>query len=698
MTEYTIEQQEESIHVLLLKELAPFSGRMDSVWRILICSALVITISMTLQVPFLALSLIMVFFTAQENTVLTKLSGIILIAGATTSIVLSICLLKYTMGYPAWRVLGACVIGFCGMYFMRISKLGAIGYMITIVTIYAQSLVDYYDNPEVLTRSLLWVWIAVVYPIVLTIIVNELFRPAQPVRLLTEEMIRQLNMVNSQLEARRTGTTISALSANVIECGALLLHRHLVFASQGNKAYGFEKGKHLMRIAALDRLHTAAAHLSHLPTEPLTSIQRERLSEIQASCTALHQSLLVGTTFRHPPILPDVCQDEDTLTRILREMAHAFHAFAEADIVPPLSVPTTKHGVVPDAFSNPVYGQFALKNILATMLCYVFYTAVQWPGIHTSMLTCIILALPSLGATSHKGLTRVIGCALGSVASVIATVFIIPHLDSLVGLLGLTLPVIAFGAWIAAGSARTNYIGVQVMFAFALALLGHFGPTTDLTEIRDRMLGILIGVAVSLFVSTMLWPEREGDRLKIMLGHLLRTIATLVKAGDEQSSEGEKRAAIDKARLQGWSLLSQNRELQARVALEPGWQYAHDSVTGSLTTWLAQAQEALFAVNYLQLQLLQKQPHLSPEASAAFNSFQNGVIQKLEWMANHFEGNPAVSTASQHPDPMAALADLQVNPTTNEAASKQLTELRAAAHAVYERITQLTIQYPPSLR
>ncbi|WP_455281469.1 hypothetical protein [Cupriavidus necator] len=155
--------------------------------------------------------------------------------------------------------------------------------------------------------------------------------------------------------------------------------------------------------------------------------------------------------------------------------------------------------------------------------------------------------------------------ALGSVVTLVATVFIIPHLDTITGLLALTLPLVAAGAWIAAGSPRTNYIGLQFVFAFGLSQLGHFGPSIDLTEIRDRMIGILVGVAVSIAVSAAVWPEREGDALKNMLGRLLRSVADLVRAGHNSRDAAGRRDAVDKARLRGWSLLMQNREMQARV-------------------------------------------------------------------------------------------------------------------------------------
>ncbi len=58
--------------------------------------------------------------------------------------------------------------------------------------------------------------------------------------------------------------------------------------------------------------------------------------------------------------------------------------------------------LLPDARRNPAYLHFALKTLLATLLCYVFYTAADWQGIHTIMLSCVIVAQPGLGATMQK--------------------------------------------------------------------------------------------------------------------------------------------------------------------------------------------------------------------------------------------------------------------------------------------------------
>jgi len=667
---------------LLKKELAPYPGRADSVLRFMLCCAIVIVCSMTLQVPFLALSLLMVFFTSQENTVLTRLSGILLIIGATLSVLLALIVLKLTVDYTMLRILFAGAVAFCGMYFMRISKLGTVGFIVALVVFYSQSFVDLYDSPEQITRALLWVWVAVLYPIALTITVNLLLRPAHPERLMVNEISRQLGDVRRQLAARKLQSAIPVLTLDAVGRGVQVLHRHLMFATRSVSSIERDKACYLMRIAAIDRLHTAAARLSQFPATPITAAQYDLIGRLEQACLSVEKTVSDCQTATLDSSLVSEAMTTGELDRVLREMAHAVRAFANSDTTPTASTSAAREGrLAADAFRNPVYAQFAAKTVLAAMLCYVFYNGVQWPGIHTAMLTCFILALPSLGTSAHKGLTRIIGCALGSAVSLAVAVFIIPHLENITGLLMVALPIIAAGAWIAAGSARISYVGAQFVFAYALAQLGQFGPVTDLTEIRDRMIGILVGVGVSLALSTWLWPEREGTELLNTLARLLRSIAGLTRAGPSM---------VDNVRAQSWMLLNQNRELQGRVALEPGWQYAHGSVTSDMTTWLAQAQETLFAVNWLQVAVRHDGVHAHEQVVDALAAFQEQAAAALERMAATLEAQTATEDSEDTlPTTLERLDRLSDELSATSQSGDRARELAAAARGVYERIVQL---------
>jgi multidrug resistance protein MdtO len=70
----------------LKRELAPFPGRLNVMLRCMLTSAIVIVASMALEVPELALSLLVVFYVTQSNVVLTRLVGLMFIVGSTLAI------------------------------------------------------------------------------------------------------------------------------------------------------------------------------------------------------------------------------------------------------------------------------------------------------------------------------------------------------------------------------------------------------------------------------------------------------------------------------------------------------------------------------------------------------------------------------------------------------------------------------------
>ena len=226
--------------------------------------------------------------------------------------------------------------------------------------------------------------------------------------------------------------------------------------------------------------------------------------------------------------------------------------------------------LAPDAWRNPAYLHFALKTLLATLICYVFYTAADWQGLHTIMLSCVIVAQPGLGATMQKTWLRIGGALLASLLALLLIVFVQPWTDSLTGLLAMSLPVLALAAWIAAGS-------------FALAFLSWFAPLTNLTELRDRVLGILLGVLVSSIVHLYLWPDSEAPQLKTRLAALYRRLADCLAAPKE---------AVPLAPL--LVAFTDSEALIHRVRAEPLGTYAHpwpQAKGWPMRATLAQAEE-----------------------------------------------------------------------------------------------------------
>ncbi len=158
----------------------------------------------------------------------------------------------------------------------------------------------------------------------------------------------------------------------------------------------------------------------------------------------------------------------------------------------PTAAPLFAH----DAFSNPAHLQFGVKGALAAMMCYVFYTSVNWPGISTSAVTCVFTALTTIGASRQKQVLRFGGAIVGGfVFGMGAQIFILPYIDTIVGFTVLFAFVTAISAWIMTASPRISYFGVQIAVAFYFIHLQSFNFETSLVTGRDRVVGILVGLS-----------------------------------------------------------------------------------------------------------------------------------------------------------------------------------------------------------
>src|SRR5262245_39786238 len=162
----------------LKRELAPTPLREIRTGILVTGAVLCVIISMTLQVPELAVSAYMVFFFSQKTKTLTTIAGLAGIIGATISIGLTLLLFKFSYGHPEVRIPVIAVAVFLGMWLSRVFVIGALGFVVGFVVAYSQSIAEQVPSPELIVRGALWLWVALVYSTGLTVVLNRLFLPA----------------------------------------------------------------------------------------------------------------------------------------------------------------------------------------------------------------------------------------------------------------------------------------------------------------------------------------------------------------------------------------------------------------------------------------------------------------------------------------------------------------------------------------
>lgn len=507
-------------------------GRTSLTLRMTVSCAVIIIVSMTLHIPFLAVSLLVVFYADQSNSVLTAIIATGFFVAVTLAIICSLLILKFAFEYPLVRLICSSALFFIFIYLLRIVNRAGLAFLpVALVVIYVQTFPAFTDQAEIIVRLILWAWIAVIYAVGVTVFINFCFRDASPAHQFRQLCIYLLAQIQTTLQhISHSHTPLPCFPSlyDVAKWQTQLetLLKLATSTSPGMKDY---KTAYTSHMSAVLRLYNAIAQLYVSPVADKADQQQAgKLGGMVADYRHCFSALPAWKKgFLKPPAA-------SSSHIVLHEIEKTLDRLAQAHNVSlPSGEPEHEPLLRPDAFSNPVYSQFALKTLFAALICYLFYSGTDWQGIHTIMLSCVIVAQPGLGTTLQKSILRVGGAITGSLLALLAVIFIQPYTASITGLLLISLPVIASGAWIAAGSERISYAGTQLAFTFMLALAGSFGPVTDLTEIRDRIIGILLGVAVSTLFHLYLWPDSELPLLKKQLARLYRLLADHIHQGHD---------------------------------------------------------------------------------------------------------------------------------------------------------------------
>src|SRR6266481_1800188 len=223
---------------------------------------------------------------------------------------------------------------------------------------------------------------------------------------------------------------------------------------------------------------------------------------------------------------------------------------------------------VADAFSNPRHVQFAIKVTLAGMLGYLFYTASDYYGIHTVFYTPLIIALAGTGATIHKGFLRIVVFIIGGALGLICSIWVIPRFETLETFLFIVFCVHGLAAWVAAGNDRISYMGLQIALAFDLGFLQGYGPPENIDPLRDRFIGIVIGICIVTTVFALIWPESADSSARGRLATCLRTIAHLLRVGRGNKGSQDRSSQREQLELEIASHLSEANAYEGQAAFE----------------------------------------------------------------------------------------------------------------------------------
>ena len=363
----------------------------------------------------------------------------------------------------------------------------------------------------------------------------------------------------------------------------------------------------------VDRLVTAAAVLEFQGIEPIGESVKKRLQQVADACarwrTAIkdHRPPEIFTAAAESGSAPaerDALPSLAEMERVVELMPFTFPGRKLPEELKPAPNQDKGGALVPDAFTNPEYIQFAIKGALSGFICYLIFTLTSYPGIYNAVITSIVCSLATIGASLQKATLRFAGAAVGGVLGLISLMYIFPHLDSLGGFWFPFGAGTALAAYVNFGSPRIAYCGFQISLAFNKCVLQDYGPYTELRVVRDRLIGIVLGLVVFGFINNHLWPVRALDATRTKLASILRLLAKLAGLPDDEDHAPQMAEAYA-LRLQMYQDLGTLRQLFEGSKFEPG----------------APQRERLEAMDYTaqilflhQLAIIQHRPDIRPSA------------------------------------------------------------------------------------
>jgi multidrug resistance protein MdtO len=295
---------------------------------------------------------------------------------------------------------------------------------------------------------------------------------------------------------------------------------------------------------------------------------------------------------------------------------------------------------VPDALSNSDHIKFGLKGSLAASLCYIIYTSLAWPEISTAVVTCILTALSTVGASRQKQVLRVTGAIVGGViVGIGAQMFILPYLDSISGFTLLFIAVTVVASWFATSSPRLSYFGVQLALAFYIINLQEFKVQTSLTVARDRVLGILLGLTMMWLVFDQLWSAPAAVEMKKAFISSLRLQAQLAS----EPSSKDLRVSLERIYSLRETIntsLENVRAFTDAVLFEFGPSRQQDvALRRQIVRWQTQLR-MLFLMQIAWLKYSLQLPGFElPEAiRVSQQEFDDRLVEMLDGMADRIEG------------------------------------------------------------
>ncbi len=675
---------------LVRQELLPFHGRMAGSLRTTLAACCALIVMMVLQTPAIAQGLYLIFLISYETPYLSFRSSAFSLGYQSIGVGAALLLVIATNNSPVARVLGIAVYSTITGFLLCASPRPGLAISFGVFSLTSLASWDFKWPAEKLVHACLWPVATGALGVACAVAIEYIFARRDPFYALHKEFQARMQAIEgmfrslSELDDR---SKIQTALREVIRFafagqGRMLSLLHEI-SSRGEGGESYAEDFPVM-LPILSHLLDLSANFGLETTKGSIVADRDRMRRIADACAAIRDRRLDAVTF--PPIASD--ENEGLAEQIEQTLIHMKRPSLAVEQVSKNDEAKGRKWAapawfVPDAWVNPDYIFFSWRIGFCATLCYILYSALNWPGISTAMVTVCIAGLNSTGAMSQKLIYRVIGSTFGgAILGIGSVVFLFPYTDRITALIILVGFVTFLGAWVSR-SPHFGYVGLQIAFSFYLVVFEQFSPTnfpsTDMRAGRDRLLGIGLALVVMYFVFIQVKPKRTVMMMRLALAKVLSSEAELVSPSYSGAREAQKRKTglretiameiatiesmaelipfemgtnrtadlkisdgISSATLRAGNLfLNLSMWLQNRAKLESGesWELGFNrDLSESLTYWAGRLQhgDRTESKNEIREPLRDRTDAQCSEDSARILDSHEGLIRQLRRLSNQF--------------------------------------------------------------
>jgi multidrug resistance protein MdtO len=663
-------------------EVAPYPGRVNTVVRMTITATLVMIIVVTFRIPNPFLGAFFSILMTRENLTATWRGARVVVLGFVVASLYTVLGMMLFRGYPITHFFW--VIGSLYLMFFVIRTANNYAGAVALAVPIGVAL-PIWDRPiasEDQVEGTLWLIVVIAVGVGVTVVTEAVYRifdRSDPLIASVGDLLLPVQQVAESIGSLHTPSKAihdRILQYQMIGTGRLrtTLQRQGVDPTQ--------RAQRSALISLTDRLIVLATKLMLTPSQPaeddavrLRAIAK-RLGAIRAE---LHESGVISAS---PPVLEgQPSSNFPVLQEMEQSVALLTEVFQPGEIVDDSRNSPGREWwrvlFVHDAFQNREYLRFAFAGCLSASACYILYNALDWPGINTSVLTCIVTALTTIGTSLQAQFLRLAGFVVGGlILGISAQILILPGIDSMFGFALFFATATAIAAWFATSSPRLSYFGVEMAIAFYFVHLQGSQIQTDLTIPRDKVIGVLVGILAMGFIFDRFGTKSDAEQLQKLLVRnvrLLAQVAVCPVVGDRAFAVSQLNRLRSQINDNFGSLTSQmdsvqfeNEFRQRRQADVAEWQR------------IQRAQPALRSVYLLEFSLQSHRwrreidseltPHQNQALDHFLNEYSGALMHIAAWIA-HEEDAPARTTDDSirrlrqafedHPSPNSrAIADI----------------------------------------